>query len=523
MTGMWSAEEILAFVGERAVFARTRDAHYAELPAWLRRHPGDDPPPWDEQVAWIHLRDRPEAVRAWWQAIDQPGKPVAVRFLSSVGGDAWRQVEGTYLNLLDHPEVGAVLVIRDDLGPADPPEEQPPDNALADYDAPTWIIQHLDDLGTVLRTEGHVEEVFGRPAEVLAGENVLGVLHPDDHDAAIAMWLEVVAEDGATRTIRQRIVRPDGSWVWIESTVMNQLAQTGAVVAVSHDVSARKQQEAALRASEQELRTLAESVPAAVFRATADGSVTFANSLWYELTAPCGPIGSLHQLVSPAEAGPLLASWGELVGGRGAFELDVSAIDGRTLRLRCRSVPTPTGDVVLGTIDDVSAEVEATTELRRQVERDALTGLVNRAGLARFLAAALGGEATAEAVLVFVDLDGFKVVNDTWGHRVGDGVLEEVAGRLRTAVRPNDIVARYGGDEFVLLCTDVPAGEDQAIVERIEHALEQPVVVDGHEWRAAASVGVVRPHPGETVESAVHRADGEMYQRKRSRRAAATR
>jgi len=508
-TRVWNRADLRAFVAGANLFARTKDAQHAAVPGWLRTD-SDDPdwsPRWDEQVSWIHLNDRPEVVRAWWQAVSSPGVPVSVRYRTTGGGAGWRLGEARYLNLLDH-EVGAVLVVQVDHGPTETPEEECGRGATAEYDAPTWIIQYLDPVGAVIRTDGLVEEVFGQPPEALVGHNVLDVLHPDDHDAAIAMWLEVVAEAGATRTIRQRIVRPDGSFVWLESTVMNQLDQSGAVVAVSHDVSVRRQQEAALRASEQEFRTLAESVPAAVFRATADGTVTYANSLWYELTAGCGPIRSLLQLGFDVDLAP---------DADGALERDIAAVDGRTLRLRCRFLPPgPDGPVVLGTLDDVSAEVARAAELRRRAERDALTGLVNRSGLERRLADTLA--ASPDAALVFVDLDGFKEVNDTWGHTAGDAVLEQVAARLRSAVRPGDLVARYGGDEFVLLCRQVAPGDEGVIVRRVEDALAEPIAGGGAVWRAAASVGVVILQPGEPVAEALRRADDEMYRRKRDRR-----
>jgi diguanylate cyclase (GGDEF)-like protein/PAS domain S-box-containing protein len=307
--------------------------------------------------------------------------------------------------------------------------------------------------------------------------------------------------------------------VWLESTVINQLDQVGAVVAVSHDVSARRQQEAALRASEQELRTLAESVPTAVFRVGAGGSITYANTLWYELTEPCGPVADLAQLAPPEDRPAVRARLDDLVAGAPAStELDVATADGRTLRLRCRSLPAPAGVVVMGTVDDVTADVALAAELRTKAERDELTGLANRAGLERLAAEALarGGHDT---VVVFVDLDGFKAVNDTWGHEAGDAVLAAVADRLRSVVRPGDVVGRYGGDEFVLLCSEVGPGAEAGIVERIDASLVEPIGTGAGAWAPAASIGVVRPRAGESVASALRRADAEMYERKRHRRA----
>jgi diguanylate cyclase (GGDEF)-like protein len=306
-------------------------------------------------------------------------------------------------------------------------------------------------------------------------------------------------------------VRPDGTWLWLESTVMNQLEEAGAVVAVSHDVSARHQQEAALRASEQEFRALAEGVPVAVFRADESGQVTYANTRWHQLAG----VDSLLDLTGPDDELPV--RWAELITRHGTLELDVVAADGRTLRVRCRWLPPVAGDaVVIGTLDDVSSEVARTDELRLRAERDELTGLVNRSGFDRRASDVLAAHAD-DVALVFVDLDGFKTVNDTWGHVAGDTVLEAVADRLHSVVRPGDLVARYGGDEFVLLCTGVADGDHEAIRARIAEALGEPIPFAESTWQPAASVGVIRPRPGEPVAAALRRADEAMYERKRRR------
>ena len=123
--------------------------------------------------------------------------------------------------------------------------------------------------------------------------------------------------------------------------------------------------------------------------------------------------------------------------------------------------------------------------------------------------------------VVFLDLDGFKYVNDSLGHHVGDGLLMAVAERLGEAVRPGDLTARFGGDEFAVLCPDIESrGHAVAIGERVIKALEAPLIVGGHELRISASVGVAISEPGaDNGETLLRDADSAMYAAKHRGRA----
>ena len=156
---------------------------------------------------------------------------------------------------------------------------------------------------------------------------------------------------------------------------------------------------------------------------------------------------------------------------------------------------------------------------------DALTGLLDRAGLRALVDQ--GSELPVIGVL-YLDLDGFKEVNDRHGHHAGDQLLAVVATRLRHAVRGDDVVSRIGGDEFVVLLRSAPEGEDgddvrpTAVAERVLRSIERPVAleVDGQHRRAeiSASIGVVRAAEGETADLTVllHDADTAMYAAKRA-------
>jgi diguanylate cyclase (GGDEF)-like protein/PAS domain S-box-containing protein len=168
---------------------------------------------------------------------------------------------------------------------------------------------------------------------------------------------------------------------------------------------------------------------------------------------------------------------------------------------------------------DVTEQRERESVLGHRAAHDALTGLPNRPWFVERLRQALARaerERTRLAVF-FVDLDTFKEINDEHGHEVGDQVLFSVAGHLKSVIRPGDTIARYGGDEFIILCEDIPdGGQATEIAERIVGAARERVATTIGETGLTASVGVAITAAGETSPDAVIRAaDAAMYQAKR--------
>jgi diguanylate cyclase (GGDEF)-like protein/PAS domain S-box-containing protein len=169
---------------------------------------------------------------------------------------------------------------------------------------------------------------------------------------------------------------------------------------------------------------------------------------------------------------------------------------------------------LLAQMEDVTARRLAEESLRKQADEDPLTGLANRAYFNRLLAR---HAATAESsAVLFIDLDGFKLINDSCGHEVGDEVLIEVSRRLLATVRPSDTVARLGGDEFVVLCPGSRGTSDaDLIADRISQSLRASIQTAAGPVRITASVGIADGEiPLGDPTELVHRADTAMYRAK---------
>ena len=175
---------------------------------------------------------------------------------------------------------------------------------------------------------------------------------------------------------------------------------------------------------------------------------------------------------------------------------------------------------LLGVITDVIRFRESEARAQYLAEHDALTGLANRAQLNDRLDAQIkaAGEGNNKIALLLLDLDGFKEVNDTQGHHVGDELLKIIAKRLAGLVRAGDVVARYGGDEFCILQTSATRLLDLA--EKTITAVGRPISVNGHQLGVTASVGIaVFPEDGATSDELMQSADSALYHVKRTGRA----
>ena len=180
----------------------------------------------------------------------------------------------------------------------------------------------------------------------------------------------------------------------------------------------------------------------------------------------------------------------------------------------------PGVDQLRGTVQDVTERKYAEDNLRVQAQTDALTGLMNRDAILEQLDTRLSDRTSNHIALLYIDLDRFKVVNDVLGHGAGDELLVAAARRMRDAVGTDGLVARFGGDEFVVIC-DIhdDAARPEQLARRIQQAFTEPFRLQGEEFNVTTSIGIARaPTDGETSQQLTQSADVAMYDSKRRHR-----
>lgn len=233
---------------------------------------------------------------------------------------------------------------------------------------------------------------------------------------------------------------------------------------------------------------------------------------------------SLLDLVDPDEGPRITAYLGEVMSRdrHASVYLPVSVIhdDGAARRFELTATNLLDDPAVQGialNLIDVTTYIQREEMMRAQATRDPLTGLSNRAGLLERLRSVLAGlsdEADHAVALLIVDLDRFKLINDSYGHSVGDEVLLQVADRLLAAVRPEDLVARFGGDEFTVLIEATDRDGAVGVAERMLAAFAAPFHVGEFELVVGASVGVATTAMATTESELLQQADVAQYRAK---------
>ena len=360
-----------------------------------------------------------------------------------------------------------------------------------------------------------VSRLLGCPAEALVDEAWLAAVHLEDVPATGRALMGVVAEPWRTERIVVRLRDGDGHWRPVEHVVTNHLDDPGirGLVVDLRDLTEEVRTEEALRMSGALHRAIIETAQEGILALAADGSTSFANDRIAELFGL--PLADLYDIDTMALLG--LGRWESETGQVEVYYTDPGGRE-RALELKRCPLTGPTSDVLgsLVTVADVTEARLVESTLRRQALHDALTGLPNRYLFLDRLETAAARHARAAGrgtAVLFVDLDGFKPINDGLGHAAGDELLQEVAGRLAASVRATDTVGRLGGDEFAIICEDLDEPGAVLIAASILGELRRPVVHGGQEYRIGASIGVAVA-PAHPFEELLSRADRAMYRAK---------
>ncbi len=216
------------------------------------------------------------------------------------------------------------------------------------------------------------------------------------------------------------------------------------------------------------------------------------------------------------DASPVLEKFRTAVEGGDVVDVDVR-VGNRTKERWLHVIGEPVGDEVAVTFVDITDKKAKEIQMESIAWTDPLTGVLNRRGFERDAARRLTDSADdATGALLFIDLNRFKQINDRCGHEIGDEVLTIAAERLRTGLRPCDIIGRPGGDEFVALVPDVESEIAENLAERLTVALEQPYVIGKNTLHCSASIGLaLYPKNANTLTGLLRAADQAMYRAKR--------
>ena len=334
------------------------------------------------------------------------------------------------------------------------------------------------------------------------------------------------ARDGASVYVDDEIFfRRDGSNFPVEYRV-RPVWQDGALygtMCTFCDISERKQAEQALKESEQRFRSLFAYHMDAILASRLDGSFTESNLMMQELTGYSETelrelkIGNL---APDDEADIPLARFALAVAGKPQkFQSSVRRKDGRLLQVEATHIPIIIDAGVIGifvVIRDITAAIDYERHIRYLASHDALTGLPNRSLLDDRLRHAIFQRGKRQVGVLFLDLNRFKMINDSLGHDKGDLLLKIVADRMKIALRQGDTIARLGGDEFVVVLEEIESIEQIAsISQKLLAEVEQLINLEGHEVSISTSIGIaVYPKDGADADTLLKHADLAMYQAK---------
>jgi diguanylate cyclase (GGDEF)-like protein/PAS domain S-box-containing protein len=394
-------------------------------------------------------------------------------------------------------------------------------------------VMGLDERGTIRSANRRAALLTGRTVDELVGRAFLEMIGDTDREVVTERWhFETASEptdaDGPDvgsigAPILFELIDDVGEPHLVEASLHRpaDTDQRGLVV-VLRDVTDRARSTVALEQARRRFQQAFHSAPTGMALVRLDDSrIVDANqSLADMLDRPLESLigAGIREITHPDDLRAAATQRARLeLGIADTYLLEQRYVrrDGSFVWARTRVSVTEDEGVALAIthIEDVTDQRVAAERLSHAATHDDLTELPNRAALVERLDELLVGAAPGQVSVLFIDLDNFKVVNDSLGHGVGDQLLREVARRLRDVMRDEDCLARFGGDEFVVFVNgDVDA---TAVAERLRRAVQRSIFVDGHELVTTASIGIAVNSSGAlSADELLRDADAAMYRAK---------
>jgi diguanylate cyclase (GGDEF)-like protein/PAS domain S-box-containing protein len=398
------------------------------------------------------------------------------------------------------------------------------------------MVRDSNDIMAIIDPRGHLvyaspvtERILGLHVGPLIGSNVFDLIHPDDR-AAAATGFDLTKMGKEADRVELRLRHADGSWRIMEAVATNLLddpAVQGIVIS-ARDLTDRRRAEAELREAQERFRSAFEYAPIGMALTSPDGRLFRTNRALVQIVGRGESellSTSILELTHPEDRDTYRDEITRVLSGTTAscqIEQRLQHHDGHPVWASVSASLVRDVDglplYLVNQIEDITERKASGDALAHQAIHDPLTGLPNRLDFVQRLARELArAEQSRERVAVFfLDLDRFKVVNDSLGHSAGDRLLVAVADRINSAMGPTDVVARFGGDEFTVLCRNVTSEETAELVaERLAETISRPVALMEGEVFITASVGIaLSGRDSDSPETLLRNADAAMYRAK---------
>ncbi|MGW8269920.1 MAG: PAS domain S-box protein [Burkholderiales bacterium] len=414
------------------------------------------------------------------------------------------------------------------------------EHALRDAETRYRALVELSPDAIIVHSGGLVE--YANPAAArllratpaqLAGMRIEDMVHPDDRPRMQERMRYHASGPGASGFETRRLLRRDGSEAVVEGASISYLENGRLIVqSVLRDVSEMRRARDALAERERRFRDVVEAAGEYVWEVGSDGRLSYLSErveavLGYTQSDMLGR--RLVEFMPLGEARKAQAWFAERDAQPRAFRdqlFRVMTKAGRAIWLSMSGVPVfdrgGRHAGYRGTAADITARKQAEERLEYLAKRDPLTGLPNRALLAERIQRAIVAAARnrGKLALLFVDLDQFRLVNDSLGHQAGDALLRAVAERLVNTAHHEDMLARLGGDEFVLLWDGVRTPADAAAAaQRVQATLARPFTIDGRTLSIGASIGIsLYPNDAHDAATLLRNGDAAMHAAKEAGR-----